>query len=64
MTTMDPAVRDLLAAIRDALKGCADWRAVSVAVAATDTLNDGDAGAAADWLRGFLAQRAEAGQRQ
>jgi len=56
MTTMDPAVADLLAAIRDALKDCADWRAVSVAVAASDTLNDGDAGAAADWLRDFAAR--------
>jgi len=36
MAMMDPAVADLLAAIRDALAGMADWRAVSVAVAATD----------------------------
>ena len=62
--TMDPATADLLAAIRDALSGMADWRAVTVSSAASDAL-DGDPGAAADWLREFVAgrERAEAGQR-
>lgn len=40
----------------------ADWRAVAVSSAASDAL-DGDPGAAADWLRGFIATRAEEGAR-
>ncbi len=62
MTAMDAATRDLLAAIGEALAGMADWRAVAVSSAASDAL-DGDPGAAADWLRGFIATRAEEGAR-
>jgi len=58
--TLDPATADLLAAIRDGLAGIADWRCVAVSSAASDAL-DGDPGAAADWLRGFLATRAQGG---
>lgn len=60
MTAMDAATRDLLTVIRDALAGMADWRAVAVTAAAGDALN-GDPGEAADWLRDFIATRAEAG---
>jgi hypothetical protein len=55
---MDAATRDLLTGIRDALTGMADWRCVAVSSAANDAL-DGDPGAAADWLRDFLATRAQ-----
>jgi hypothetical protein len=56
---LDPAVADLLAAIANALEGAPDWHAVAVTHAANRVLLGDDPGAAADWLREFLAQRAE-----
>ena len=56
--TLDPAAADLLEAISRAVDGMADWRAVAVGSAVDRVLaGDDDPGAAADWLRGFLAQR-------
>ena len=54
--TLDPAVADLLEAISRAVHGIADWRMVAIG-SAVDRVLDGtdDEGAAADWLRGFLA---------
>ena len=54
---LDPATADLLRAIHDAVSGMADWRTVAVTSAVQSALVDRDPAAAADWLRGFLAQR-------
>jgi len=64
VTALDPAVADLLQAISRAVDGVADWRMVAVGSAVDRVLaGDDDPGAAADWLRGFLAeQAAKAGQ--
>ncbi len=59
--TLDPAVADLLAAVGEALDDLADWRASAVWSATTMALEGGDPGAAADWLRDFLATRAQGG---
>jgi hypothetical protein len=53
---MDEATRDLLASIRGALTGMADWRAVAVCSTVDGVLaGEDDPGAAADWLVDFLA---------
>lgn len=57
MNALDPAVADLLAAIDEAVTGMADWRAAAVRSAISSALAGYDPGAAADWLREFLAQR-------
>jgi hypothetical protein len=58
VSNLTPGVRRLLEGIRDALAGMADWRAIAASSAANDAL-DGDPGAAADWLRDFMATRKE-----
>jgi len=58
--SLDPATADLLRAIHDAVAGMADWRTVAVTSAVQSALVDRDPGAAADWLRGFLAERERA----
>jgi len=59
--SLDPAVRDLLETISRAVDGASDWRAVAVGSAVDRVLaGDDDPGAAADWLRGFLAERERA----
>lgn len=56
--TLDPQARDLLTAISQAMVGVADWRMVAIGVAVDRVLaGQDDPGAAADWLREFLAQR-------
>jgi hypothetical protein len=62
VTTLDPAARDLLAAISQALNGMADWRAVAVRSAVHQALNNVDRGQVADDLRDFLDQHRTAGQ--
>ena len=63
MSALDPAVADLLETISRAVDGMADWRMVAVGSAVDRVLaGTDDPGEAADWLRGFLAQRAEAGR--
>lgn len=59
--TLNPATRDLLEAISQALDGTADWPASAASVAIDRVLRgDDDPGAAADWLRDFLAERQRA----
>lgn len=58
MTPLDPAIADFLKAIMEALDGIADWRVSAVrSVVGSVRVGFDDPGAAADWLRGFLAQR-------
>jgi hypothetical protein len=60
VTALDPATRDLLETISRAVDGIANWRMVAVGSAVDRVLaGDADPGAAADWLRGFLAEWAE-----